>query len=58
VHLLVGVARIQEALGNLSLSAKYYKARPYSVTLEHGTRTNKERAFLQFIFSTHFSLQR
>jgi hypothetical protein len=26
VHLLVGVARIQEALGNLSLSAKYYKA--------------------------------
>ena len=25
VHLLVGVARIQEGLGNLSLSAKYYK---------------------------------
>ena len=25
VNLLVGVARIQEALGNLSLSAKYYK---------------------------------
>ena len=24
-HLLTGVARIQEALGNLQLSAKYYK---------------------------------
>ena len=39
-HLLTGVARIQEALGNLQLSAKYYKVLLYELQIQTANQTS------------------
>ncbi len=50
VHLLVGVARIQEALGNLALSAKYYKdSSPSSLSVRPlGFHLETQERFLRY----------